>query len=130
LPFAAIEDRARLMIDVESGKLDFNLTTTLVGGRDLAPYGYGNNRYNVWDGATASVPKMTQVPAFMTMDARLSYEVAKDWKIYGGVKNLWNYTQASTENALFYDDQGNYDVIHLWGPLRGREVYVGLSAKL
>ncbi len=134
LPFAAIEDRLRLLIDVEAGPFAFNLTGTAVGARDLAPYNYGG-RFNVsHGGGVFSDPKRTQAPAFVTWDTRVSWEFSKSVKLYGGVKNLFDFTQAKVENALYYEPSdaptGNYDVIHLWGPLRGREFYMGVSAKL
>jgi outer membrane receptor for ferrienterochelin and colicins len=129
MPFASIEDRARFMVDVESGPIDFNLTATLVGARDLLPYKYGD-RYNVYSGGVASSPKLTNAPAFVTVDSKISWQFSKDFKVYGGVKNILDFTQAKVENALFFEPNGNYDVIHLWGPLRGREIYLGVSAKL
>ncbi len=129
LPFAAVEDRARMMLDIESGKWDVNLTATLVGARDLAPYGYGD-RYNVYSAGTPSQPKLTRSPLFITVDGKMSYQATKDIQLYGGVKNILDFTQARVENALFFEADGNYDVIHLWGPLRGREFFVGMSAKL
>jgi outer membrane receptor for ferrienterochelin and colicin len=126
LPFAAVEDRARLLLDVESGSFDFNLTATWIGGRNLLPYRY-EDRYNI-DGDLSS-QKLTVAPAFVTMDTKLSYHWDKAIQIYAGVKNLTGYTQAQTENALFYQG-GELNVTHLWGPLRGREFYIGLSAKL
>ncbi len=128
-PFALVEDRARLLLDFETGKLDFNLTTTFVGGRDLNPYRY-NDRFNVYSAGVGSFPKLTQAPPFVTMDAKVSWECSKDFKIYGGVKNILDFTQAKVENALFFEPNGDYDVIHIWGPLRGREIYFGVSARL
>jgi outer membrane receptor for ferrienterochelin and colicins len=129
LPFAAVENRARFLVDLESGPWDFNLTTTLVGARDLTPYGYAD-RFNIYSAGSASSPKLTNAPAFITMDARLSWQMNKETKWYIGVKNLLDFTQARVENALFFDSAGEYDVTHLWGPLRGREFFVGVSAKL
>ena len=132
LPFAAVEQRARLMLDYEKGKFDFNLTATAIGGRDLGAYGYAN-RYNIYDGAdlnSLAGEKLTQSPFYVTFDTRMSYEFSSGMKFYAGVKNISNFTQAAIENPLFYDSNGEFDVIHIWGPLRGREVYVGLSAKL
>ncbi len=130
LPFAAVENRARLMVDVESGGWDLNLTATLVGARDLNPYGYGDGRFNVYSAGSPSVPKLTAAPAFVTLDARVAWQANKEVKVYGGVRNLTGFTQAQVENALFYNPAGDYEVTHLWGPLRGREFFVGLSAKL
>jgi outer membrane receptor for ferrienterochelin and colicins len=130
LPFAAIENRARLLVDVEAGDWDLNLTATLVGARDLNPYGYGSGRFNVFSGSVLSVPKLAAAPPFVTMDARVAWQANKEVKVYAGVRNLTGFTQAKVENALFYNQDGEYEVTHLWGPLRGREFFVGLSAKL
>ncbi len=136
LPFAAIEDRARLLLDVEAAGLDFNLTATFVGGRDLTPYGYGN-RFNVFpEGGVGSSPKLTESPLFMTLDSRVSYQFAKDFKLYVGVKNILDFTQAGIENPLFFEADASeasgraYDVTHLWGPVRGREFYLGAAVSL
>jgi outer membrane receptor for ferrienterochelin and colicins len=125
LPFAAIEDRVRFLVDYESGAWTWNLTANVVGPRDLRPYNY-ENRFNRND---ATAPKLLDAPAFLTLDAKLSYQVDKDITVYVGAKNLLDYTQAKREGPLFWDENGEYDVIHVWGPLRGREVYAGLSAR-
>src|SRR5690606_37043574 len=80
LPFAAIEDRMRLMVDFESGPIDWNLTATVVGSRDLLPYNYGD-RYNVLNGGVLSSPKLTDAPAFVTLDTRFSWKLGRDFKL-------------------------------------------------
>ena len=43
------------------------------------------------------------------------------------VSNLFGYTQAEDmETPLFYEG-GEYDVAHIYGPLRGREAYAGVK---
>ncbi len=50
-----------------------------------------------------------------------------------GVKNITNYHQSDEESPLFFPkkDDGTADapdVVYIWGPLRGRFVYGGISA--
>ncbi len=128
LPVAAIEDRVRLLADFEMDGWEGNVTVNFVAGRDLAPYNYGN-RFNVWDGVTASSPKGTSAPAFATVDLRVAKKINNEISFYAGVKNLFDYTQTKRESPLYFDAAGNLDVIHIWGPLRGRQIYAGLQAK-
>jgi len=45
-----------------------------------------------------------------------------------GASNLFDYRQVVDEDTpLFFDAGGNYDVGYIYGPLRGREAYVGLK---
>lgn len=129
LPFAAIEDRIKLLVDYEAGAWMWNVTANIVGPRDLRRYNY-ENRFNVKPAVgTPTDQKLLDAPAFLTLDAKVSYQVDKEIGVYVGVKNLLDYTQAKRENSLFWDANGEYDVIHVWGPLRGREVYAGMTAK-
>lgn len=123
LYIAAIEKRAHIMVDWENDGWDVMSEATWTGARDLAPYGYVN-RYN---DATLTLPKNTTSPAFTTVDLKISKELSKAFTLYVGVKNLFNYTQTAHESPLFYDASGNYDVGHIWGPLRGRMTYVGIK---
>ena len=124
LYIAAVEKRARVMVDWDVEGWDIVTQATWTGSRNLEPYGY-TNRYN--DIAQTSA-KSTKAPSFTTIDLKVSRELSKTWTLYAGVKNLLDYTQTSKESPLFYDPSGNYDVGHIWGPLRGRMSYVGLKA--
>lgn len=123
LYIAAIEQRAHVMVDWENDGWDIMSEATWTGARDLTPYGYGD-RFN--DVAMTS-PKNTKSPAFTTVDLKISKELSKSFLIYAGVKNLFDYTQTDYESPLFYDAAGNYDVGHIWGPLRGRMSYAGIK---
>ena len=125
LYIAAIEKQARFMIDYEKDGWDAMIQTTWTGSRDLSPYGYGD-RFN---DESASVPKSTKAPAFTTVDMKISKNISKNFSVYVGVKNLFDYTQTSKESPLFYTADAQYDVGHIWGPLRGRMGYVGIKAK-
>lgn len=130
LGFAAVEDRARLLVGYDNAAAGWSadLEATWVGARNLEPYGYAD-RYNVYDGVTLSDPKSTHAPSYYTVDLRLSKTLKGGVTIYGGVKNLFGYTQTDDESPLFYDSAGGFDVGHIWGPLRGRELYFGVRMK-
>ena len=123
LYIAAVEKRARVMVDWDVEGWDIVTQATWTGSRNLEPYGY-TDRYN--DMAQTSA-KSTKAPSFTTIDLKVSRELSKTWTLYAGVKNLLDYTQTSKESPLFYDANG-YDTGHIWGPLRGRMSYVGLKA--
>jgi len=125
---AEIEQRAKLMLDYESNGWAANMTAVWVGSRDLSEYGYEG--YNIWDGDTASSLKDTDAPAYYTVDFKVSKDINKNFTLYAGVQNLFDYTQAGEgDSPLFYDDAGEYDVGFIYGPLRGRQMYAGLQAK-
>lgn len=123
LSLAAIEQRARFSVDYDVDGWELYTEAVWVGARDLAPYGY-DDRYN--DLARTS-PKNTTSPAFTTVDLKISKEIDKNFTVYAGAKNLFDYVQTDTESPLFYDASGSPDANHIWGPLRGRMAYAGLK---
>lgn len=120
-----VEERAKFMVDYEGHGWNANLTVTAVGERDYADYqgaGY-NTHYN--DAANTS-SKGDHSPSYVTADVRLSKQVNKTWQLYAGINNLTDYTQTGDgDSPLFYDEDGAWDVGHIWGPLRGRVIYAG-----
>ncbi len=128
LPMAAIEDRIRFLADWATSGWEANCTVNVIGGRDLAPYNYGGH-YNVFSAGVASSEKGTKAPLYATVDARVARKIGKEISLYFGVKNLFDYTQTKTESPLFFDVKGKLEVTHIWGPVRGRQVYAGLQAK-
>lgn len=126
LALAAVEQRVRLDIEYETKNYTFNIFVNWVGERDLKDYGY-SNRFNINNSGTLSSEKGTTAEAYHTIDLKGSYNFAKDYTLYVGVKNALDYTQE--ESPLFYDDNGDFDVIHIYGPLRGRQIYAGLQSK-
>ena len=123
---AAIEERVKLDFEYESDKFLFNTLFVWVGERDLADFGY-TNRFNVYSGS-GSAAKETKAESFVTIDLKATYTLNNDYKIYSGVRNLTDYTQE--ESPLFFDSHGDFDVTHIYGPLRGRQVYVGVMAEI
>ncbi|MFA5216435.1 TonB-dependent receptor plug domain-containing protein [Sulfuricurvum sp.] len=123
LALAAIEQRTRFSVNYDLYGWNVYTEAIWVGARDLAPFGYAN-RYN--DLALTS-PKNTTAPAYTTVDLKLSKTVSKNFTLYAGAKNLFNYVQTNTESPLFYTSDGSFNASYVWGPLRGRTVYAGLK---
>lgn len=120
---AAIEQRVKLDFEYETDKLLLNMLISWIGSRDLADYGY-EDRFNIYSGS-GSAPKLLDAPSFFTVDLKGSFSYSKDYKIYAGVRNLLDETQE--ESPLFFDASGDFDVTHIYGPLRGRQVYAGVQ---
>jgi len=129
----AIEDRAKVMLDFAFNNIgtEIHTTGTIVGPRDLTEYGLGG-LYNIYTDAGPSDPKDTNVPAYFTLDTRISQKLSKKFSLYVSGKNLTDYTQVGKEKStpLFWDNEGGCDVVYLWGPLRGREISAGVQIKL
>lgn len=126
---APIEERVRLFADWHPGAWEIYAQAVWVGSRNLSDYGVGP-RFNVIDAAgNLSAPKGTVAGAYTTVDLRAERALGETWSVYVGGSNLTDVEQAMDEESpLFFDEGGGYDVVHIYGPLRGRVVYAGIKA--
>ncbi|MCC8146126.1 MAG: TonB-dependent receptor, partial [Bacteroidales bacterium] len=95
-------------------KWQFDLTSQFNGGGRMPDPDKLNP---LWD---------TTFPAYMVVHAQVTKNF-RDWSIYAGLENMFNYTQ---ENSVIgYDDPfgENFDATMIWGPVHGRKFYVGLK---
>jgi len=54
-------------------------------------------------------------------------QLSKELKLYIGATNLLDYSQADDmDSPLMFHEDGTYDVVYIYGPLRGRSAYAGL----
>ncbi|MBS1142358.1 MAG: TonB-dependent receptor [Proteobacteria bacterium] len=127
LAFARPETRAYLRLDYESGPWTGMLRGTWTGPMDLAKfYDYANNpRYN-FDGTR----KMDKSPSFWVADLRGEYRINKQWGVFLGVDNIFDFKQSDKESMLWIDSSGSIDVTQIWGPNRGRFIYGGVKFAL
>ena len=103
--------------------------------RDYWKFDYTFN----WQGSkrlpfTGSNPEAYQLaersPAFILMNAQISKTWREKLELYAGVENLLNFRQT---NPILSSDQpfGPYfDSTLIWGPIFGRNIYLGLRYKI
>jgi len=135
---APVEERARLFADWNGHGWQAYASINWTGARNLLEYGAGD-RFNVFDDVNDDGivdagelrdPKRTHAPSYFTIDARIEKALGRGLSVYAGGNNLTDYTQAGDEETpLFWDADGGYDVVHIYGPLRGRVLYAGIKAK-
>lgn len=139
LPTAAIENRLQIRSDYRKGPWSHQLAITLVGPRDLSEYGEYRNYFrsvesDAFGGEVGVLQKDLDAPAFVTIDTSVTYQINKTLSVVSGVTNLLDYTQAgqgdSPSNFHFHFDHFHYDGTHTWGPNRGREFFLKLTAEL
>ena len=126
LIFARPKAKAYLGMDYEAQEFSFTSKLVWTGPMNLRKFhddGSGSqSRFN-FDGS----PKRDKSPDFVTLDLRGDYAISKNFSLYLGVDNLTDYEQADKESFLFVDGDGAPDVVHLWGPNRGRFIYGGVK---
>lgn len=124
---APVEERAGIEVNWTYQNLEVNWTTTWFGSRDLSDYGYEG--YNILGDVGSA--KTLSAGAFSSSNVKLKYQFNDSVSIYGGVSNLFGYTQIEEgDTPLFYDGNGGYDVAYIYGPLHGREFYVGFKYEM
>jgi len=127
MAFARPDQRVYLRLDYASGPWDLFARATWTGSQDLARfYDYANSpRYNL-----NGTPKLAKSPAFWQIDLRGEHRFNKRWSGFIGVENLADFKQPDKDSFLWLDAAGRIDVTHIWGPNRGRFVYVGAKLSL
>jgi outer membrane receptor for ferrienterochelin and colicins len=125
LVFARPRQRAFVSADYDAGPLELSAKLSWTGRMDLKRFhddGSGaQNRFN-FDAS----PKLDRSPDFATLDLRGQWTFNPMVSVYLGVDNVTDYNQVDKESPLFVDGEGAPDVVHLWGPNRGRYVYAGV----
>ncbi len=134
-----VEERIKFASNYQVNDWEMYFDITWVGSRDLNEYGYAD-RFNVYldlngnnlvDPGELQDAKPTDAKAFTLVNARFTYNINKHYTLFFGAKNLLDFSQVSDmDSPLFWaDDNGEpaYDVAHIYGPLRGREIYLGIK---
>jgi outer membrane receptor protein involved in Fe transport len=122
-----VEQRLISTIDWEVSGWDIYAAATWIGSRDLSEYGTPENP--TFD-AAGLYAMNSKAPAYWTVSTKVSKQVTDTISIYAGANNLFDYTQVEDmQTPLFYED-GGYDVAYIYGPLRGREAYAGITIKM
>jgi outer membrane cobalamin receptor len=128
---AAQETEVNGRAEMKFGPVSLSGDATWIGPRDLTPYGY-TDHFNVFQNGVASDPKLTQAPGFIVVNAKVSWKVRTALDLYAGAENLFDYTQTGSagDGPKFWDGQGAYGTSHIWGPLRGRQLYAGVRVNM
>jgi len=123
---APVEQRMTFSSDWDYKGWDVIASTTWVASRDLSEYAYHGYNLN-----NATGLKSTNASSYITVDLKVIKALSKHLKIYAGANNLFNYNQAKEMGSpLMFDKHGNYDVVYIYGPMRGRSAYLGLRYEL
>ncbi|MEM6533165.1 MAG: TonB-dependent receptor [Myxococcota bacterium] len=84
-------------------------------------------------GADPSSTKLDESPWFGIVNARVEQPFGA-FSVYIGADNLFDFHQHDEETSIFFPiEEGaitDADTIYIWGPLRGRFIYGGLSVRL
>ncbi len=131
LPTAAIEQRLNLRSEFEKNNYTFVISGSWVGSRNIGKYYQYEDHYNVSNGLLGvSDQKWQRAPNYWQWDASLIKKLKKV-DITLGVQNIFNYTQTKAgDSPAMWHLHGNHthlDNRHVWGPNRGREVYLRLT---
>ncbi|MGP8216387.1 MAG: TonB-dependent receptor [Bacteroidia bacterium] len=128
---AAQETEVNGRISITTKPITFTSDVEWIASRNLLPYGYGG-QYNQFANGVASDPKLTVAPSYFVINAKAVYHVKPHWELYVGADNLLNYTQAGSahDEPHYFDQYGNFNTSHIWGPLRGRQMYLGTRIML
>jgi len=119
-----VERRIVLALDWHVAGWDLYTSTTWIGSRNLSEY--GTPAAPSFDKAGNALMSKN-AKSFFTVDLRAARNVASNLEVYAGDSNLFNYTQVEDmQTPLFFED-GGYDVGYIYGPMRGREAYIGMK---
>lgn len=122
-----VEERVGIDLEWSNDNVKLFWTTVWFSARDLREYGYDG--FNIKDDASSVKP--LDAPSFSSSDFKVQYLFSESTKVYAGISNIFEYTQIDEgDTPLFYDNTGGYDVAYIYGPLHGREFYVGVEVSL
>ena len=139
LPTAAIEERLQLKSSYKTDKWQHYFTASLVGARDLSRYGRYSDHYvdrNQFPPpeTRGDKKKDQKSPAFFVLDTSFNFNMTKTYQLGFGINNILDTTQVGLgDNPSawhWHFDHAHYDGLHTWGPNRGREFYLQLSATI
>lgn len=139
LGVAAVERRLTLTSNIEWNQWSAFQKLTFIGARDLAAYGYGKhyNRAPSEDtldpsfGTKAEDQKWQKAPAYFSLDFGFERKLTEKFGAGISVLNAFDYTQTREgDSPLTWHEHGDHyhlDNFHIWGPLRGRQIFLSLK---
>jgi outer membrane receptor for ferrienterochelin and colicins len=94
-------------------KLSIDYTGKVMGTQHLPTFAAPNER-------------PSQSPWYVIQNVQLTKTLKHGLEIYGGVKNLGNWTQESPLIAPDRPYSNEFDTSYAWGPLQKRRIYLGI----
>lgn len=135
---APVEEQVSLSFDADWNGWDFTGTLNVIGARNLGRYGYAGYERLLPNGyIDESSVKSLHAKAYAVFDTRLAKDIGDHLTVYGGANNLFNYSQARNQDSPLFWVPGDrdatglaaegFDVVYIHGPLRPRELYLGVK---
>ena len=117
---------------------DLGLQLQWIGPRDLSRFGY-DEHFKVYDldvssptFGQVSEPKNLAAPAFWFGNVRSRYHATENYDLSFRINNLFDFTQTAYGDSPttwhYHLNHAHFDNFHTWGPLMGREYFLGLEA--
>ncbi len=88
------------------------------------------------NGNPLDAPRPTRSESFSFHNIQITKVLKKGWSIYGGIQNIFNYTQPISPLVGFNDPNSStgfsdsFDTSYAFAPIHGREVYLGFQWNL
>lgn len=144
LQVAAIERRLSLTSNIEFGPWTASQKLILVGERDLSAYGY-DKHYNIaytdddvlsptFGETFKSEQKWQRAPTHFTLDLNFERQWSENLALGFAVLNVFDYTQTGAGDSPttwhMHGAHFHLDNFHIWGPQRGRQLFLSLRGQL
>ncbi|MEQ9231931.1 MAG: TonB-dependent receptor, partial [Cyclobacteriaceae bacterium] len=111
----------------DEANLTLSLTSRLTGSMPLPlVYDLDDN------GNQVTSPRPTKSAAFAIHNFQVNHDMKKGLSVYGGIQNLFNYTQPWSPLVAFNDPNSSpgfsdrFDTSYAYSPIHGREFYLGV----
>jgi outer membrane receptor for ferrienterochelin and colicins len=116
---------------ITQARLSLSYTARITGHMTLPAV------YDVDDtGTPLNEPRPTRSAPFGIHNVQVSKGFGKGWSVYGGIQNLFNFTQPWSPLIAFNDPNAApgfsdlFDTAYAYAPIHGREVYIGVKWEL
>jgi outer membrane receptor for ferrienterochelin and colicins len=111
-----------------SSKFSISYTARITGPMSLPTV------YDLDDtGVSLANPRPTKSAPYGIHNIQVSKEFSDKWSIYGGIQNLFNFTQPWSPLTAFDDPNASpgfsdrFDTAYAYAPIHGRELYIGIK---
>jgi len=96
---------------------------------DLTGHWYGLSRLPSTDSNPIEYQIATSSNSYWVFNGQIT-RAFKKWELYSGVENILNFKQDSPIIASDNPNGPNFDASLIWGPVMGRNIYLGLRYRI